>query len=129
MNKDLLDAAQALHDQSVKTQTAISILLTQVELVLPPLPDEPGLPLADVIGPVKAAPAIAQALHLAGVTGRQDQAMLIGEAPSYWSRLIHGNGDVAMRKVNAWLQNLDHSGYTFHLTIDPHVGCIVKVAE
>ena len=77
---------------------------------------------ARVLAENTAPRAISAALHVVGVTKRQDQAALIGEPPTMWSRYLNGHRSPQCSKVQAWLKSAGAAGYTLGLTLDPGAG-------
>jgi hypothetical protein len=76
-----------------------------------------------------APQAMAQALHARGATSRALQAAAVGEDRAHWVGFVTGRKRPTLAKVERWLQAADESGHTFHLTYDPHVGWVCRVAQ
>ena len=76
-----------------------------------------------------APEAIATALHRVGVTSRSQQARALGEDRAHWIGYVTGRKRPAVVKLQRWLQAADQAGHTLHLTLDPHIGWVCKVAS
>ena len=72
--------------------------------------------------------AIGAALHRQGLTTQAQQAEALGERREHWNRYLKGHMAPTAVKLEGWLQAADESGHTLHLTLDPHIGWVCKVA-
>ncbi len=79
--------------------------------------------------PACAPQAIAAALHRQGLTTQTQQAEALGERREHWNRYLKGRKRPAVVKLQRWLQAADQAGHTLHLTLDPHIGWVCKVAS
>ncbi len=75
-----------------------------------------------------ASQAIAAALHRQGLTTQAQQAEALGERREHWNRYLKGHMAPTVVKLEGWLQAADAAGHTLHLTLDPHIGWVCKVA-
>ena len=73
--------------------------------------------------------AIAAALHRQGLTTQAQQAELLAESREQWSGFVLGYRAPTVMRLESWLQAADAAGHTLHLTLDPHIGWICKVAS
>jgi len=62
--------------------------------------------------------AIAAALTRVGVSKRKDQAEVIGESPTMWSRYLNGHRSPQCAKVAEWMRSARSEGYDLRLEWD-----------
>ena len=72
------------------------------------------------VNPRHASPvkAISDALTRVGVSKRKDQAEVIGESPTMWSRYLNGHRSPQCAKVAEWMRSARSEGYELRLQWD-----------
>lgn len=85
--------------------------------------------LRELDGPTNAAMAIHDALFFHGVQKRIEQAEILGESPTSWSRYLNGRTSIKVDRVLTWLRLADRAGYPLTLSIHPDSGCEAPVRQ
>tara|TARA_R110002020_G_scaffold73809_1_gene189306 strand:+ start:335 stop:574 length:240 start_codon:yes stop_codon:yes gene_type:complete len=69
-----------------------------------------------------APEAISAALREAGIRFRSQQAAIIGESATMWSRYLNGHRSPQCGKVQIWLKNAHRNGHAIQLIWDHRIG-------
>ena len=75
-----------------------------------------------------APQAIAAALRGQGLATQQSQADTIGIRREHWCKYLAGKMQPGVDLLQRWVASADREGFRLHLTLDPHLGWVAKVA-